>query len=203
MAPWTSIFKGSFNSNYRPDEWDFSFQLNQFSSIQNCQILPRSAIQFSALCFVEMQATQQERKQKTHFLGSRQSLGTIFVQHLAQQGPFPYARLLDAHFKVSIFEIWLSRALSIPSHICYWDFGLQDWRWSSSLCCRKWCQTVKIAMLNSCRTWHNFSSAAEFHWVGIQDESPGLGQASHVHFLSPEMWMALISLGEKLYLLYI
>lgn len=129
-----------------------------------------------------MQATQgkQERNQKTHFLGSGQSLGAVFVQHLAQQGPFLYVRLLDAHFKVSIFEIWLPRALSIPSHICCWEFGLQDWRWSSSLCCRKWCHTVKRAMLNSCRTQRNFSSAAEFHWAGIQDESPGLGQASQV-----------------------
>lgn len=73
------IFKGPFNSNYRPDEWDFIFQSSQVSSIQKCQILPSCAIQLRVLHFVQMLATKQERDEKTHFLRSEQSLGPMFV----------------------------------------------------------------------------------------------------------------------------
>lgn len=50
------IFKGHFNSNYRPDEWDFIFQSSQVSSIQKRQILPSCAIQLRVLHFVQMLA---------------------------------------------------------------------------------------------------------------------------------------------------
>lgn len=46
------VFKGPFNSHYRPDEWDFNFQLNQLISVEKCQILPRSAVQLSVLLFM-------------------------------------------------------------------------------------------------------------------------------------------------------
>lgn len=45
------IFKGPFNSNYRPDEWGFIFQSSQVSSIQKCQILPSCPIQLRVLLF--------------------------------------------------------------------------------------------------------------------------------------------------------
>lgn len=76
----------------------------------------------------------------------------------------------------SVFEIKSSyqiKHLILHPRVRIWP---QDLRWVSSLRCRKHHNVNNVKL--GCSTRCNFSSAAEFHWAGIWDESSGVRQAA-------------------------
>lgn len=117
-----SVFKGHFNSSYRPDEWDFNFQLSQFSSVQKCQILPSPTIQLSALHFVQM-LIQNRKEIRKHDAWDQDTLlepslhSTSPKRNLCHRGGF------QMYILKSIFKTNISTVLSIPSHIHWWDLS--------------------------------------------------------------------------------